>query len=89
MKTISDYDWWLNSRIAHIGVSETVVLSASCSYQTQPVTLTTTKIKVITVPAPMLPRLQQIESSDLKSGLCVDELAPALRAEIKSKWRFR
>ena len=31
----------------------------------------------------MLPRPKQIESSDLKLGSCVDELAPALRAEIK------
>ena len=31
----------------------------------------------------MLPRPKQIESSDLKLGTCVDELVPALRAEIK------
>ena len=31
----------------------------------------------------MLPRPKQIESSDLKFGTCVDELVPALRAEIK------
>ena len=31
----------------------------------------------------MLPRPKQIESSDLKFGSCIDELAPALRAEIK------
>ena len=31
----------------------------------------------------MLPRPRQIESSDLKFGSYVDELAPALRAEIK------
>jgi len=41
-----------------------------------------TKIKVVTVPASMLPRPKQIESSDLKFGSCIDELAPALRAEI-------
>jgi len=41
-----------------------------------------TRIKVVTVPASMLPRPQQIESSDLKFGSCVDELVPALRAEI-------
>ena len=41
-----------------------------------------TKIKVVTVPASMLPRPRQIESSDLKIGSCIDELAPALRAEI-------
>lgn len=39
-----------------------------------------TKVKVVIVPASMLPR--QIESSDLKIGSCIDELAPALRAEI-------
>jgi len=37
---------------------------------------------VVTVPASMLPRPRQIESSDLKIGTCLDELAPALRAEI-------
>jgi len=42
-----------------------------------------TKIKVVTVPASMLPRPKQIESSDLKIGSCVDELVPALRSEIK------
>ena len=42
-----------------------------------------TKVKVVTVPASMLPRPRQIESSDLKFGSCVDELVPALRAEIK------
>ena len=42
-----------------------------------------TKIKVVTVPTSMLPRPRQIESSDLKFGSCVDELVPALRAEIK------
>ena len=42
-----------------------------------------TKVKVITVPQSMLPRPKQIESSDLKLGTCVDELVPALRAEIK------
>lgn len=42
-----------------------------------------TKIKVVTVPSSMLPRPKQIESSDLKFGTCVDELAPALRSEIK------
>ena len=42
-----------------------------------------TKIKVVTVPAAMLPRPKQIESSDLKFGSCVDELVPALRSEIK------
>ena len=31
----------------------------------------------------MLPRPKQIESSDLKIGSCIDELVPALRAEIK------
>lgn len=41
-----------------------------------------TKIKVVTVPAAMLPRPKQIEASDLKFGACVDELVPALRAEI-------
>ena len=51
--------------------------------QTKPVTLTMTKIKVVTVPQSMLPRPKQIESSDLKFGSCVDELVPALRAEIK------
>ena len=30
----------------------------------------------------MLPRPKQIESSDLKFGSCIDELVPALRAEI-------
>jgi len=59
-----------------------LMLSASCSHQTKPVTLTMTKIKVVTVPASMLPRPKQIESSDLKIGSCIDELAPALRAEI-------
>ena len=43
---------------------------------------TMTKMKVVTVPASMLPRPRQIESSDLKFGSCVDELVPALRAEI-------
>ena len=42
-----------------------------------------TKIKVVTVPESMLPRPRQIESSDLKFGSCIDELVPALRAEIK------
>ena len=42
-----------------------------------------TKVKVVTVPVSMLPRPKQIESSDLKFGSCIDELAPALRAEIK------
>ena len=42
-----------------------------------------TKIKVVTVPSSRLPRPKQIESSDLKFGSCVDELVPALRAEIK------
>ena len=42
-----------------------------------------TKVKVITVSASMLPRPKQIESSDLKFGTCIDELVPALRAEIK------
>ena len=42
-----------------------------------------TKIKVVTVPASMLPRPRQIESSDLKIGSCIDEVLPALRAEIK------
>jgi len=41
------------------------------------------KVKVVTVPASMLPRPKQIESSDLKIGSCIDELVPALRAEIK------
>ena len=41
-----------------------------------------TKVKVVTVPESMLPRPKQIESSDLKIGSCIDELAPALRAEI-------
>jgi hypothetical protein len=30
----------------------------------------------------MLPKPKQIESSDLKFGSCIDELVPALRAEI-------
>ena len=38
---------------------------------------------MVTVPESMLPRPSQIESSDLKFGSCVDELVPALRAEIK------
>ena len=42
-----------------------------------------TKVKVVIVPAAMLPRPQQIESSDLKFGSCIDELVPALRSEIK------
>ena len=42
-----------------------------------------TKIKVVTVPESMLPRPKQIESSDLKFGTCIDELVPAIRAEIK------
>ena len=42
-----------------------------------------TKVKVVTVPQSMLPRPRQIESSDLKFGSCIDELVPALRAEIK------
>ena len=42
-----------------------------------------TKVKVVTIPVSMLPRPKQIESSDLKLGTCVDELVPALRAEIK------
>lgn len=42
-----------------------------------------TKVKVVTVPLSMLPRPKQIESSDLKFGSCIDELVPALRAEIK------
>ncbi len=42
-----------------------------------------TKIKVLTVPESILPRPKQIESSDLKFGSCIDELVPALRAEIK------
>ena len=33
-------------------------------------------------PATILPKPKQIESSDLKFGSCIDELAPALRAEI-------
>ena len=37
----------------------------------------------MTIPVSMLPRPKQIESSDLKFGTCVDELVPALRAEIK------
>ncbi len=40
-------------------------------------------MKVVTVPASMLPRPKQIESSDLKIGSCIDEVLPALRAEIK------
>ena len=60
-----------------------LMLSASCSHQTKPVTLTMTKIKVVSVPASMLPRPKQIESSDLKIGSCIDELVPALRSEIK------
>ena len=43
-----------------------LMLSASCSHQTKPVTLTLTKTKVVTIPASMLPRPKQIESSDLK-----------------------
>jgi len=42
-----------------------------------------TKVKVVTVPTSMLPRPKQIESSYLKFGSCVDEVLPALRAEIK------
>ena len=42
-----------------------------------------TKIKVVTVPASMLPRPRQIESSDLRFGSCIDEVVPALRSEIK------
>ena len=42
-----------------------------------------TKLKVVTVPASMLPRPKQIESSDLKLGSCIDELVPSLRSEIK------
>ena len=42
-----------------------------------------TKLKAVPVTAQMLPRPKQIESSDLKFGSCVDELVPALRAEIK------
>lgn len=42
-----------------------------------------TKVKVVTVQASMLPRPKQIEPSDLKFGSCIDELVPALRAEIK------
>ena len=57
------------------------MLSASCSHQTKPVTLT--KVKVVTIPMSMLPRPKQIESSDLKLGTCVDKLVPARRAEIK------
>ena len=60
-----------------------LMLSASCSHQTKPVTVTLTKTKVVTIPVSMLPRPKQIESSDLKLGTCVDELVPALRAEIK------
>lgn len=41
-----------------------------------------TKIKMVTVPESMLPRPKQIESSNLQIGSCIDELAPALRAEI-------
>jgi len=41
-----------------------------------------TKVKVVTVPASMLPRPKQIESSNLQIGSCIDELVPALRAEI-------
>jgi len=37
---------------------------------------------VVTVPMSMLPRPRQIESSNLQIGSCIDELAPALRAEI-------
>lgn len=59
-----------------------LMLSASCSHQTKPVTLTLTKIKVVTIPVSMLPRPKLIESSDLKFGSCVDQLVPALRAEI-------
>ena len=60
-----------------------LMLSASCSHQTKPVTMIMTKVKVVTVPSSMLPRPRQIESSDLKFGSCIDELVPALRAEIK------
>lgn len=42
-----------------------------------------TKVKVVIVPVSMLPRPRQIESSDLKIGSCIDEVLPALRAEIK------
>lgn len=63
--------------------ADVIESSASCNHQTQPVTLTMTKIKVVTVPVSMLPRPKQIGSSDLKFDTCVDELVPALRAEIK------
>ena len=43
-----------------------------------------THVKVITVPQSMLPRPKQIESSDLKFGSCIDQLVPALRAEINT-----
>jgi len=42
-----------------------------------------TKIKVVTVPESMLPRPKQIDAVDLRLGSCVDQLVPALRAEIK------
>lgn len=45
--------------------------------------MTLTKVKVVTIQVSMLPRQKQIESSDLKFGTCIDELVPALRAEIK------
>ena len=41
-----------------------------------------TKVKVVAVPASMLPRPKQIEAVDLRLGSCVDQLVPALRAEI-------
>ena len=41
-----------------------------------------TKVKVVTVPESMLPRPKQIEAVDLRLGSCVDQLVPALRAEI-------
>ena len=41
-----------------------------------------TKTRVIMVPQSMLPRPKQIDAVDLRLGSCVDQLVPALRAEI-------
>lgn len=41
-----------------------------------------TKTRVIMVPQSMLPRPKQIEAVDLRIGSCIDQLVPALRAEI-------
>ena len=41
-----------------------------------------TKTRVVMVPQSMLPRPKQIDAVDLRLGSCVDQLVPALRAEI-------